>query len=387
MRQGPSRVVVETFMIRTPDYLRDLKLYVPGKPIAETKRQFKLKKVIKLASNENALGASTQALRALQKAKKNLFRYPDPAMFTLREAIAKSQGIQPNQILFGNGSDECIQIIVRAVCFGNAKILFPKYSFIAYRVCAQSQGTEVVETEVNEKLEPNLLDIEKQLKRDPSIKAVFLANPNNPTGVLIGRKMLLEFLDRIFALRDDFIFVLDYAYYEYLEGTKEAVSPQELLKKYPNLIVLRTFSKIYGLAGLRLGYAVGSPQLIGEISKLKQPFNNGILCEPVGLAAFKDQKFVERSRKMNEQGMTFWKKFLKRHGIPYVESHGNFLLIETTPFKMSGGQLFEMCLTRGLILRPVGNYGLDNHIRISVGSPSDNRFAVKVLKNYLEHAK
>ncbi|MBL7715402.1 MAG: histidinol-phosphate transaminase [Bdellovibrionales bacterium] len=394
LRQGSTRGLVFSMPYTTADYIRTLKPYVPGKPIEETQREFRLKKVIKLASNENPLGPSPKALKAIQKAQKELHRYPDSAAFHLKSAIARHEQVAANQIVLGNGSNEVIELLIRSLCVPGDAILTSKTAFIAYKISAQIQGVATVETstldsgETGEGNEANplrfdLAEMLRAIQANSRIRLVFIPNPNNPTGSYIPTSELRSFIQEVKRIRGDQIqVVLDCAYQEFVTAS-DLKTPILLLKEFPgNVVILRTFSKVYGLAGLRVGYGIAHTELIGILEKVRMPFNLNSLALCAAEAALTDKAFVKRSVQLNKEGMKFWEKTLTDLAIPYYPSQGNFLLVDTrVGLGKSGSEVFESCLKRGVIFRPVANYGLPDALRISIGTMVENRLAAKVLEN------
>jgi histidinol-phosphate aminotransferase len=366
--------------IKVPEYIQTLVPYVPGKPIEETQREYKIKKVIKLASNENPLGPSPRALHAIRGALKEVHRYPDAAAFKLKQRLSAHLKVGMDSILVGNGSNEVIDMLIRTYCVAGDSIVTSKAAFIAYRICAQIHGVSTLESPLTEDLRfdlPKLLQLVREYDR---AKIVFIANPNNPTGTYVTTAELKSFLREVSKIRGGTVLVaLDYAYWEYVTA-KDMPDPMELLHEFPNVVVMRTFSKVYGLAGLRVGYGVASPEIIGSLEKVRQPFNMNSMALLAAEAALGDHAFVKRSRKVNQEGMRFWEKTLRGLGIPYWPSQGNFILADVSQgLGKRGGDVYLSCLKRGVIFRPVANYGLMHALRISIGTMAENRLAAKAL--------
>lgn len=363
-----------------PDYVRTLHPYVPGKPIEETRRQYGLKRVIKLASNENPLGPSPKAVAAIKKALPELHRYPDASGFALKQTLSRHLKVDSAEIVLGNGSNEIIDLLICAYCIPGDAIVTSQAAFVAYKVCAQVHGVRTIETPLTQSLTFDLQAILKRAKEDGRVKFVFIPNPNNPTGTFVEDSELTQFLKELSQIRDGSVLaVLDYAYWEYCTG-KELQDPLRYFKQFENVIVLRTFSKIYGLAGTRVGYGIGPKPLISTLNKIREPFNLNSLGLAGAQAALADQAFVKKAQKLNRQGLQFWKSALQEMGITVLPSLGNFLLADVqSGLGLNGNQVFEACLKKGVIFRPVTNYGLPNHLRISVGTPTENRIAAEVL--------
>jgi histidinol-phosphate aminotransferase len=363
-------------------YIQSLVPYVPGKPIEETQRELGLKKVVKLASNENPLGPSPRSIKRLARNARELHRYPDAAAYRLKQALAKHLGLDSTWISVGNGSNELIDLLVRAYCVPGDAIVTHQAAFVAYRISAQAHGVRTVESHVDPlTLTVDLGDLLGTLEKEPRAKMVFLANPNNPTGRYVGERALREFLQKASQIRNGkLLIVLDYAYWEYVTAG-DLPSPESLLREFPQVVILRTFSKVYGLAGLRVGYACARPEILQSCEKIRMPFNLNSLALTAAEESLGDLAFVKKARKVNADGMKLWEKSLKAMEIPYLPSQGNFLLINTRlGLGKSGFEVFDACLKKGVIFRPVANYGLSDYLRISIGTAAENQFAIKVLK-------
>lgn len=367
--------------LQVPEYIRSLVPYVPGKPIEETQREFKLKRVIKLASNENPLGPSPKALSAVRKVLKEQHRYPDSNAFYLKSALEKHLRVDTRSILVGNGSNEIIDMLIRTFCVTGDAIVTSRAAFIAYRICAQIHGVRTLESELDPELRFDLNAMLELVRRDERARIVFIPNPNNPTGTWVNEKELRGFLKEVAQIRGGSVLVaLDYAYWEYVTN-REIPDPMKLQSEFPNVVVLRTFSKIYGMAGFRVGYGVATPEIISTLEKVRQPFNINAPALAAAEAALKDKAFVSKARKLNAQGLKFWEKELKKLGIPFWKSQGNFVLVDVQKgLGRTGVEVYQNCLRRGVIFRPVANYGLPGAMRISVGTPAENKAALKALK-------
>lgn len=367
---------------QVPEYIESLAPYVPGKPISETQREFGLKKVIKLASNENPLGPSPRAVKAYRNAAKELNLYPDSGAYELKAALAKMHSVPRDWFLIGNGSNELMDLLMRAYGSTGDAMVTSQGAFIAYKVCAQVIGLQSIETPMTADYRYDLQAILKAVKENEKAKFVFIANPNNPTGTWVTKEELDPFLEAVSKIRGgSVIVVLDYAYWEYVSNSS-IPDPMIALKKYPNVVVLRTFSKIYGIAGLRIGYAIGRQELLAPVQKVRQPFNANGPALAAAVEALKDKAFVKKSETINRLGMKLWTQELTKLGIPFLPSQGNFLLINVKKgLGMWGNELFQECLKKGVILRPVTNYGFPEFIRVSIGTPTENRTAIQALKS------
>ncbi len=366
--------------LQVPNYIRSIIPYVAGKPIEETQREYKIKKVIKLASNENPLGPSPHAVRALRTQLKQLHRYPDGSGFRLKSALAKELNVSPSSFILGNGSNEIIDQLIRTFCVAGDQIVTSKAAFIAYTLCAQIHGVQTLEAGLNADLKVDVQEIVDLARKNENVRIVFLANPNNPTGAYLTEAELKRLFYELSQIRGgSILLVLDYAYWEYVIAP-DLPDPIAFLKDYPHLVVLRTFSKIYGLAGLRVGYGIASPDLIAFLEKVRQPFNVNSLGLIAAEAALSDRAFVKKSLQLNLKGMQFWEKQLKRMSIPFWKSQGNFILANVREgLGKTGAQVYQDSLRKGVIFRPVANYGLAHALRISLGTVEENKKAAFVL--------
>lgn len=367
--------------LKIPDYIRTLVPYVPGKPIEETQREFNIRRVIKLASNENPLGPCPKAIRAVKNALPEAHRYPDAGAYRLRQALCSHLKVLPESLIIGNGSNEVIDLLIRTYCQTGDAIVTSKAAFIAYKICAQIHGVRTLEASLTQDLRFNLPAIAKLVKEDERARMVFIANPNNPTGTYVAGAELRAFLKQISAIRGrSILVVLDYAYWEYVTA-RDLPDALELMREFSNVVVLRTFSKVYGLAGLRIGYGVAQPEVISAVEKVRQPFNMNSIGLIAAEAALSDRGFVTEARRVNQSGMVAWERALDQLGMTYWKSQGNFILADvggTTGRPAS--EFYTECLKRGVILRPVANYGLPNALRISIGTPEENRVAIRVFR-------
>lgn len=367
--------------LKAPQHILEMKPYVPGKPIEETQREFGLDHVVKLASNENPLGPSPQAVEAVKAALGDLHRYPDASGYRMRQALARHHGVPAANVAIGNGSDDLIDLLVRSYCLKDDAIVTAQAGFVAYAVRAAVHGVRNLQAPVGESLKCDLKDMVEHLSRDDRAKLVFLANPNNPTGTYHTRSELREFLKAVREVRGDRVWVvLDYAYWDYVTDP-ELPDAYELQREFPFVIVMSTFSKVYGLGGARLGYFVAPEEVVGNVDRIRPPFNVNFVALVAGEAALQDRSFVTRAVEMNRVGIKLWREALDEMRIPYWPSQGNFLLANVQKgMGRSGGEVFQACLRRGVIFRPVTNYGLPGAMRISVGTPEENAFAIRALR-------
>jgi len=367
--------------IEYPEYIEKLKPYIAGKPIEETQREYGVKKVYKLASNENPLGPSPKAVLAMKKAMGDLQLYPDASGFHLRTTLAKMEKVSFGEIVLGNGSNEVIELLLRTFCIPGDLMVASDGVFAAYPISARIQGVETIFTRMTEDYRFDLKAMLEQIKKNPRVKIVALPNPNNPTGTYVPDRELITFLEEVSKIRNGSVHViLDYAYWEYVNA-KDLSNPVDLYRKFPNVSVLKTFSKIYGLGGLRVGYGIMEPKLASYVQKVRMPFNVSSLGLIGANAALSDKAFVKKSIAINRAGMKVMEQYYKKAGIPFLPSQGNFHLINTRRgFGKEGSEIFHECLKLGLIFRPVVNYGMPEWLRVSIGTPVQNKAAIKAFE-------
>lgn len=351
-----------------------IKPYIPGKPIQEVKEELNLDRVIKMASNENPLGVSGKVKKVIKKETDNLNLYPDGATRTLVRKLAQKLDVEKDMIMCGNGSDGIIKVIGESFLNQNRQVIISYPSFVEYRFIAQLMGSHLIRVWMRN-YHQNLEGIIDACSSKTDM--IFLANPDNPTGTIFTR----EELEELFAgIPDDVIVVLDEAYHEYVPDQDYPDGMEYVKKGYP-VIVLRTFSKAYGLAGLRLGYAVAQPDIIEILKKARDPFNVNRLAEEAGKAALDDKDFLEKTIKINEKGKEYLYRELDRMGLNYIPTCSNFILVNVETNSM---ELFENLLARGIIIRPGKPLGYPGHIRVTVGLPEENKLFIEALEKELE---
>jgi histidinol-phosphate aminotransferase len=353
--------------------VQKLSPYVPGKPIEELQRELGLSDIIKLASNENPLGPSPRVIDAIQKEIAHLTLYPDGNGFVLKQAIASRFDLELPQITLGNGSNDVLDLIARAYLGPGRAAVYSQYGFAVYPISTQSvgaQGIVVPAHNFGHDLDAMAAAI------TPETTVVFVANPNNPTGTWFTRAQLQAFLDKV---PDRVIVVLDEAYTEYVDQ-EEFPNGFEYLSAHPNLVVTRTFSKAYGLAGLRVGYSVSNPQIADALNRVRQPFNVDSLALVAATAALADDEYLERSRAVNLEGLRLLEEGFGKLGLEYIPSVGNFV---TVHFDRPAQPIYQGLLQRGVIVRPVANYGMPNSLRISVGTLAENQRFLDALSSVL----
>lgn len=346
--------------------------YEAGKPIEELKRELGLKDIIKLASNENPLGPSPKAVAAIKKGLKNINRYPDSQCFYLKKRISRFFNVKPENIVLGNGSDELIEIIIKTFVEEDEHIITADFTFLEYKIISHTKARTVVTVP----LKYFKYDVEAiKRKIDAKTKVIFIANPNNPTGTYVTKQEIDELLS---VLPERVLLVLDEAYDAFIDVDDFPRSIDYLKRK--NVLVLKTFSKAYGLAGLRVGYALGNAELISCLEKARQPFNVNSLAQAAAVAALDDKKFLARTRKTILEGKDYIYDNLSKLGIAYVPSVSNFVLIDVG---RDGVSIFKQMLKFGVIVRDMKQYGLKNFIRVTIGTKKENERFIKVLKKVL----
>lgn len=368
------------FSVFTAPGINALHPYVPGKPIEELERELGLSGTIKLASNENPLGPNPLGREAAAEAIAGINLYPDDSGYRLKAKLAHRYGLAPEQLVLGAGSSDVIAMTARTFLAPGRNAVFSRYSFAMYPIYTTAAGAEC---RVADALSPDDdgmpygHDLDAMAKLvDESTRVVFIANPNNPTGTWLQTEALYRFLQ---ALREDVVVVLDEAYTEYVT---EADFPDGVawLGDFPNLIVTRTFSKIYGLAGLRIGYGMAGAPLIDLISRVRQPFNVSLPALAAAEAALDDGDFLQRSRENNDQGLKQLAAGFDALGLAHIPSVGNFITVD---LQRNGGEIYQKLLEKGVIVRPVANYDLPDHIRVTVGTEAENRRFLEALQEVL----
>lgn len=350
--------------------------YLPGRSVESVRRELGLARLYKLASNENALGPSSRAMNAVAKVGKAVLRYPDGASTSLRQALAKKHGLSADRVIIGAGSDELIELLGKTFLNPEDSVVVSEHAFIRYRMAAELMGASVIAVPTREMTH----DLEAMTAAvQPNTKIVFIANPNNPTGTFNTTAQLEGLLKH---LRRDVLVVVDEAYYEFATALDRSYAQSlELQRRYPNLVVLRTFSKVYALAGLRVGYGFADPAIIAALDRVRPPFNVSTVAQVAAEASLKDRMQVSRGIALVKQGQKQILPALAKRGLAVVPSVGNFVLIDVSPRR--GSEVFEALLRKGVIVRAMGEYDFPNHIRVTYGLPVENRLFLKALTEVL----
>ncbi len=368
-----------------PPYIRAIAPYQPGKPIAELERELGISGIVKLASNENPLGASPLAVAAMHAAISDIARYPDGSGFDLKNALSARYQIECACIVLGNGSNDLLELAARAFLAPGDKVVYSDHAFAVYALATQAAGATGISVPATKGFGHDLSAMLQAVVQH-KVKMVFIANPNNPTGTFLGAAELLDFMR---AVPPQVLVVLDEAYNEYL--------PQNLrydsvswLRDFPNLIISRTFSKAYGLAGLRVGYALAGESIADMLNRVRQPFNVNSVAQAAAVAALQDESFVRRTCELNQSGMEQITQGLTRLGLEYIPSYGNFVCCHianpTQSGKKGAGPMYRRLLELGIIVRPIANYGMPDYLRVSIGLKSENEKFLSALAQALGEA-
>jgi len=354
------------------NYVCDLVAYEPGKPIEETARELGLRveDIVKLASNENPLGPSPRAKVAMAAALDAAHIYPDGGGWALRSAIAKRLDLGLENVVLGNGSNEIIELLCHSFLDREASLIAAEHAFVVYKLMATLFGAKYIEV-----ADPGFIhDLDGMAAAiKPSTRLVFVANPNNPTGTMVGQEALDRFMDK---LPDHVVAVFDEAYFEFLD---EAPDTLKYVREGRNVCVLRTCSKIHGLAALRIGYGLAPKGIAGILQKARQPFNTNAIGQAGALAALADEEHIERTREVNARGLRFYEEAFTRRGLEFVPSVANFILVKVG----AGDEVFREMLKHGVILRAMSSYKLPEWVRISVGTAEQNQRCIEVLDKVL----
>lgn len=355
-----------------PDYVRAISPYIPGKPITELAREMGLAEasIVKLASNENPLGMSPKARTAVEKALSGVERYPD--QFDLIKTLADRFGVATEQIILGNGSNDVLDMVARVFLAPGRSAVMSQHAFAVYPIATKTQGAECLIAPAKD-YGHDLAAMRAAIR--PDTRVVWIANPTNPTGNFLPYPELKAFLA---AVPSNVAVVLDEAYNEYLPPS-ERVETQTWVEEFPNLVVTRTFSKVYGLAGLRIGYAVASSEVADLMNRVRQPFNVNNLALVAAIAALDDHVFIAESYELNRQGMEQIVAGLKRLGLEHIPAHGNFVTFAVADGAAINGKL----LRQGVIVRPIAGYGLPNHLRVTIGLERENARFLEALEKAL----
>ncbi len=348
-----------------------VKSYVPGKPIEEVERELGIKNVIKLASNENCFGPSPLAVAAIRKALRKINRYPDSASFYLKKKLAGILGVAENSLIFGNGSDEIITLVVKTFLGEGDEVVIARPTFLIYEIAAHLQNAKIKIVPMNKEFKYDLKEMKKAIT--PNTKLVIIANPDNPTGTYVTKKEFDEFLS---GLPEKLLIFLDEAYFEFAKYSfKDYPDGLDYIKN-PRVILARTFSKAYGLAGLRIGYGISSTEIISYMERLREPFNINLLAQAAALAALDDKAFLKKTIYHVETQREFLYSALRKMGLEYVRSATNFIIVNVGKDCKT---VFNDLLKEGIIVRDMKAWGMDSFIRVTIGTKTENRRFAEAL--------
>jgi len=356
----------------------NVRQYVPGKPIEEVQRELELNEVVKLASNENCLGPSPKAILAIKKNIGKINRYPDASSFYLRKKLAKSLGVGEDSLIFGNGSDEVIGMAIRTFVSPGDEVIIAKPTFLIYEIASQIQDAKIKFVPLAKDLRHDLVKMKEAIT--DQTKMIFIANPDNPTGTYVTKRELDRFFE---GLPERIIVFLDEAYFEFAAYDRKDYPRGTNYLNRTNVILARTFSKIYGLAGLRIGYGIASPEVISYMERTREPFNTNLLAQVAAEAAIDDKVFLNKTLAHVAGEKTFLYSAFKKMGLEYADSATNFIVVDT---KRDCKAIFNALLKKGVIVRDMKAWGFDSYIRITIGTRKENNKLVAALKAVLAHS-
>lgn len=377
---GTRAIAFDALRLATPG-VAGLSPYQPGKPTSELERELGLSDTIKLASNENPLGPPPAALAAIREVLPELSLYPDGNGFALKQALGEHLGVTPSMITLGNGSNDILVLLAEAFLLPGLEAVYSQYAFAVYELATRATGATACVAPARPAHDDVPLGHDLAAMAalvSPRTRLVFIANPNNPTGTALALPALRRFIEQ---LPEHVVVVVDEAYVEYAQDPAQA-SVLGWLQTFPNLVVSRTFSKGFGLAGLRIGYAVSSAQIADVLNRIRQPFNVGHAAQAAAIGALGDHEYLQRSRAMNREGLRQLAGTLDELGLWYGADAGNFLLVD---MGRPAAQVYRQLLEQGIIVRPLANYGLPDHLRISIGTPPQLERLAEALRQ-IQHA-
>lgn len=353
--------------------------YQPGKPVEELERELGIKNIIKLASNENPLGSGEKAKQALLSTSE-LSRYPDGNGHDLKMALSKLHGVNPDQITLGNGSNEILELITRAISGSQHEIIFSENAFAVYPLVTQAVGAKAVVVPAQDWGHDT---VAMKAAINKNSRVMFIANPNNPTGTWLDKQTLRTLLK---SIPDHMVVVLDEAYFEYVEED-DYPNCAQWVNEFPQLLVTRTFSKAYGLAGLRIGYGISHRDIADLMNRVRQPFNVNSLALSAAKAALTDHEHLQQSIRLNQSGMAQLTSAFDAMNLQYIPSVGNFICVDIKQSGQSGMEIYKNLLHKGVIVRPVDNYGMPNHLRVTIGLEKENEKFINALDSVLTEIK
>ena len=372
--------MAKSFLSLAASGVQQLRPYLPGKPVEELERELGITGSIKLASNENPLGPSKKAVDAIRVHCESVNFYPDGGGFKLCARLAQKYKVDPVCVTLGNGSNDILELVARAFLTPETSAVFSEYSFAVYPIVVQAVGAKANIAKAYPLDHANMPlghDPEALLfSVDKNTRVIFIANPNNPTGTWLTPQLLKQLLN---DLPDDVVVVLDMAYNEYMDESLQ-IDASEWLAQYPNLVITGTFSKIYALAGLRIGYSLSSPEIADLLNRVRQPFNTNLLAQEAALASLDDEQHIKDSVAINDSGKAYLQKAFTELGFDYLPTMGNFISVN---LRRNGQAVYDALLKKGVIVRPVGNYNMPEFLRITIGTEEQNQRFIKALKEVL----
>ncbi len=356
------------------DGIKEMSRYKAGKSIEEVKSEYELEKIVKLASNENPLGPAIEVIDVIQSEAKNVCLYPDSESRDLKKALAEKYERSEEEIFIGNGSDEILDLLMTLILNPEDQVIQGDPAFIKYELAVKSRGGTSVKVPLDSNYRHDLEAMESEIT--DKTKAILICNPNNPTGTMLSKDELEGFLDRV---SDEILIVVDQAYQEYITSDN-AFDGVELLEEHSNLMLLRTFSKAYGLAGMRIGYALGNAELIDYLNRIRGPFNVNRLAQKAAETALESDFHLDRCMELNEEEKNFLYQRFEELGLEYIETEANFMMVDT---EQPAAEIFDELQQQGVIIRPGNQFGMDTWIRVTVGTRADNEFFIRNLKKLL----
>ena len=355
-------------------HIRNLTPYQPGKPIEEVERELGILSVIKLASNENPLGASPAAISAAQKMLEKSQMYPDGGSYELKHALANFLQVEPAQLIVGNGSENILELIAKTYLTPDSAAVLSQYAFLTIQLLVRSYGAEMRMVPAKQFAH----DIREMIAAiNEKTRIIFVVNPNNPTGSYTTAEDMMLLLK---SVPPHVLIVVDEAYHEYVDQRADYLNLLPLLSHYPNLLITRTFSKAYGLAGMRLGYSISSPEIADMLNRARLPFNVNSIAASAAVAALNDQEHIKKTIALNQSGMFHVEEEIKKANIPYIPSLGNFITID---IGHDGLDVYQKLLHQGVIVRPLGAYGMPTHLRVTIGTTNENEKFLRALHEVL----
>ncbi|MFW6266983.1 MAG: histidinol-phosphate transaminase [Halanaerobium sp.] len=354
--------------------IKEMSRYQAGKSIEEVKEEYGLEKIVKLASNENPLGPAIQVIDTIQSEAKNVYLYPDSESRGLKTALAEKYELEQDKIFLGNGSDEILDLLMTLILKSGDEVIQADPAFIKYELAVKSRGGSSVKVPLDQNHRHDLEAMEAEIT--DRTKAVMICNPNNPTGTMLSREEIEKFLER---LSDEILVVVDQAYQEYITA-EDPFDGVELLDNYPNLMLMRTFSKAYGLAGMRIGYALADAELVDYLNRIRGPFNVNRLAQKAAVTALESESHLEICQNLNQKEKNFLYQQFEKLGLDYIATEANFMMVDTG---MPAAEVFKDLQQLGVIIRPGHQFGMESWIRVTVGNRADNEYFIRNLKKLL----